>query len=44
MKHFWKAIYEEYLGEVGSELANLSTGCDERVPFAKSYPADATCG
>lgn len=40
---FVDAIYKEYIAELGSELASLSRRCDERVPFAMNYPADATC-
>lgn len=40
---FRDAIYREYEVEVGSELASLFRRCDERVPFARNYPADATC-
>jgi len=40
---FRDAIYREYEVEVGSEIAPLFRRCDERVPFARNYPTDATC-
>jgi hypothetical protein len=40
---FRDAIYKEYITEFGLQLAALSLQCDERVPFSKHYPTEATC-
>jgi hypothetical protein len=40
---FRDAIYKEYITEFGLQLAALSLQCDERVPFSKQYPTEATC-
>lgn len=43
LSHFRNAIYKQYEVELGSELAPLFRYCDERVPFARNYPAGLTC-
>lgn len=43
VKIFRGALYKQYETEVGNEIASLSRRCDERVPFAVSYPLGAIC-
>lgn len=43
LERFREAIFEAEEAEVGSGLAELSRKCDERVPFARKYPASASC-
>jgi hypothetical protein len=43
LKLFQIAIHKEYVAEFGGELAALSLYCDERVPFGRDRPPEATC-
>jgi hypothetical protein len=43
LTRFLETIQKEYIAEFGDGLASLSARCDERVPFAASYPPAATC-
>jgi hypothetical protein len=44
LNRFMVAVYERYIKELGPYVATLAAECDERVPFAMSYPSDAACG
>jgi hypothetical protein len=44
LRRFLETVYDRYVEEIGLQLATLAAECDERVPFAMSYPSDAACG
>jgi hypothetical protein len=43
LKQFVQTTYDWYAAEIGTEVMTVAAECDERVPFAPSYPSDATC-
>lgn len=43
VRRFRETLYQEYVAELGAEVASLSLRCDERMPFAMTYPPGATC-